>query len=596
LRFAIVGALSALALAALAAPASAGIWTEIPSGTSSEITAIEYESDTRFWFATSSGEIWKRRADLSGFDKVRNGDSVTINDIEFQQGGDVGIAVGNGGTVLRSTTGGSNGSWTDVNPDANPDPVANLLNIPVSIVGDGSNNKCREEVYLGDVHFVRFAGNGRVWIGGDERQIATSQTGNGATVGALGQWKDANRRSPALPQPASNCFIEQGDGFADMFITPNPDVFYIATGVGDQVAFSTNNLTSTAQTKPAESANGLILNGTMAGDPANPNRVWAVSGAPFGNSTMQFTEDGYQTSDWFDILNASSHPIPSSGPGYDVDYAGGTVLSAGNAGYILHSINGREFFWNGADGALLSHDWRSVALASATKGAVGGINGKLVVTTRANATPDIAKPTGTISGPSTVVAGQSATFTLNAADTGGSGLNPASFSWTVAGLPGRTGNPVTFTFPSAGFYTLRVTFADKAGNSETETKFVSVEAAPVAGKPTFSLTGAGNTATARIIGRRVRIRMRGTITPPAGISVADACTGRVRLIIKKKRTTLLRTRAALRIRNGRCRFGKTVFIRRSRVGSATRLRLKVRFGGNAVLRAGSMTKTLVVRR
>jgi hypothetical protein len=34
----------------------------------------------------------------------------------------------------------------------------------------------------------------------------------------------------------------------------------------------------------------------------------------------------------------------------------------------------------------------------------------------------------------------------------------------------------------------------------------------------------------------------------------------------------------------------------SRVGRATKLRLKVRFPGNAVLKAGSTTKTLVVRK
>ena len=34
-------------------PPSAGIWTEIPSGTTQNITAIEYQSATRFWFTTA---------------------------------------------------------------------------------------------------------------------------------------------------------------------------------------------------------------------------------------------------------------------------------------------------------------------------------------------------------------------------------------------------------------------------------------------------------------------------------------------------------------------------------------------------------------
>jgi hypothetical protein len=39
-----------------------------------------------------------------------------------------------------------------------------------------------------------------------------------------------------------------------------------------------------------------------------------------------------------------------------------------------------------------------------------------------------------------------------------------------------------------------------------------------------------------------------------------------------------------------------VFLRRSRVGAARRLRLRVRFPGNAVLRAGTISKTIIVRR
>ena len=105
-------------------PASAGIWTEIPSGTTAEITAIEYQSATRFWFTTSTGEIWKREADLSGFENVRP-PVHPLNDIEFQTGGDVGFAVGADGTVLRSANGGA--TWAVV-PSAG---------IPVSNVGDG---------------------------------------------------------------------------------------------------------------------------------------------------------------------------------------------------------------------------------------------------------------------------------------------------------------------------------------------------------------------------------------------------------------------------------------------------------------------------
>jgi hypothetical protein len=73
------------------------------------------------------------------------------------------------------------------------------------------------------------------------------------------------------------------------------------------------------------------------------------------------------------------------------------------------------------------------------------------------------------------------------------------------------------------------------------------------------------------------------INPPAGVSAAAACNGKLRLKITKQ------------LKRGKCRFGKTVYIKRSKVGSATRLRLKVRFKGNSVLRAGRTTKTLVIK-
>jgi hypothetical protein len=90
--------------------------------------------------------------------------------------------------------------------------------------------------------------------------------------------------------------------------------------------------------------------------------------------------------------------------------------------------------------------------------------------------------------------------------------------------------------------------------------------------------------------------MRGTIKPPAGVSTAAACNGKVLLTIKKKRKTLHKSRAKLKLKSGKCRFGKTVHLKRSKVGKARRLRLKVRFPGNSVLKAGQTTKTLVVKK
>jgi hypothetical protein len=169
----------------------------------------------------------------------------------------------------------------------------------------------------------------------------------------------------------------------------------------------------------------------------------------------------------------------------------------------------------------------------------------------------------------------------------------------VTGLGNQSGATATYTFPSPGFYTVKVTFADNAGNTGAASLFVSVTAASGGGPtatPTLSVSGPGNSASAVIVGDRVRVRMRGTVKPPAGVSTTAACTGKVRLTIKKGKKVLFKGRAALRVRQGKCRFGKTVFLKRSQVGAGTRLRLRIRFPGNSVLKAGSVTKTLVVRR
>lgn len=461
------GTLAALAAGALligAAPAAAGIWTEVPSGTTSEITAIEYQSEARFWFTTAGGQIWRRRADLGGFEQVYAG-GLALRDVEFQPGGgQVGFAVGAGGTVLRSVDGGA--SW------------ARVTGIPVSNVGDGSGNKCTMTEPLGDVAFVRFAGLNRVWIGGPRRQLATSQPVSPANLGATGWWYDANRKP--VPRVGDNCWIRDSNGIADMFATADPSAFYLALAGSEAALLSSDNLQSTPLTAGSGVANGFTLAGSLAGDTGSPNRQWSVTPSPYGNSAAVYTEDGWTTTRWMRLVNESAHPWPATGP-YDVAFAGGTVLTAGNGGFIAHSVNGRDFFWNGADGALATHDWRSVALADGTHAAIGGADGRLLLSSVAATTPDLLRPTGFIDGPGTAVAGQPVGFTLVASDDGGSGLNPGATAWSVTGLPGAGGPSATFVFPAPGGYTVNASFSDNAGNSATATRFVLVGRAPVGG-------------------------------------------------------------------------------------------------------------------
>jgi hypothetical protein len=115
-------------------------------------------------------------------------------------------------------------------------------------------------------------------------------------------------------------------------------------------------------------------------------------------------------------------------------------------------------------------------------------------------------------------------------------------------------------------------------------------------RPTFSFSGPGSILSARIVGRRIKVRMKGVIGMPAGASPATACTGKVRLKLKKRKRVMLNRTVKVKFRNGRCRFAKTVFLKRSKLGKTRRLRLRVRFMGNAVLAAGSRRFTLTIKK
>lgn len=466
----VVAAMGAAVLLSTA-PAHAATWTQIPSGTSSEITAIEYQSATRFWFTTANGEIFTRQPDGS-FVRKFGPSAVRLNDIEFQDGGNIGFAVGNAGQVLRSQDAGA--TWQNVNTGP-----------AIAVSSNAANStfpNCTRTDPLGDVNSVRFAGANRVWIFAEGSQMAKSEPATASDVGKAGTWVDANdipnAGGPYTSDDTCKISSSYNEGLSDAFFAPSaPDVAYIVAGSFSEVFFTTNDLASAAAKRPESAGNAGGGHRNITGDPSNPNRMWSVSPDPYGVSTAHYTEDGYTTSNPFNIVNYSARDFPQNGP-YDVDFNGGTVLSAGDAGMILTSINGRDFYYVDAPGSLATEAWRAVGLASASDGAVGGGGGVLAVTTQANTIPDIVAPAGTITGPATATAGTPTAYTANVADNaGGSGIDTSSFAWTGTGLPAATGNPVSLTFPSPGFYTITVTFKDLAGNIGTASKSVQVGAA-----------------------------------------------------------------------------------------------------------------------
>jgi hypothetical protein len=505
----------ALASAASAAPASAGIWTEIPSATTQSITAIEYQSATRFWFTTSSGAVYTRQPNGT-FSRTRAPGGVPLNDIEFQAGGRIGLAVGAAGLVLRSTDAGA--TWTTV------------TFITASRAEGTQFPQCNVTQPLGDANAVRFAGNGRAWILAGGSQIVRSQPANASEVGALGTWTDANRDTKGTADPDDDtCRIqlEYSTGFADAFFLPdNPDVGFIIAGYNSQPFYTTNNLAGIAARKPATAGNSGGLARVLAADPEDPNRLWSVLPEPYGRSTTGRTRDGFQTSEPWIIGNESVRQFPQTGPA-DVDYAGGTVLSAAGDGTILNSIDGEKFFYNLADGALQTQHWNAVGLASGSDGAVGGDDGKLVITTQANTIPTPAAPPP----------------------------------------PPPPGPPAPPT-PSPQ----------------------TPDARPL---PSFTLSGRGNGATARVSKSRVKVAVKGRVKLPPGVDAATACSGTVKMTVKKGKKVVGTSNVKL---TRACEFSKSVNVARRRVGSSRRLNVEMRFPGNAELKPVTQKLSVRIRR
>jgi hypothetical protein len=374
-------ALLAVAAALLALPAAAGAvsWTPIPSGTASNITAIEYQSPSRFWFTTSAGEIYGRGG--GNFVKQKAATGITLNDIEFLPSpSEVGLAVGNSGQVFRTINGGV--SWTAIGG------FATLLSKTVP-------NDCTAAQPLGDVYSVRFASPTIAYILGQGSQLARSSN---ASVGAEGTWVDANwvDNVPGGRSPGDLCRIaDNGDNLGDAFFA-SPTIGTFCTLFFGEVFVTVDGLASAAPEKAEGCGNGFLGTRHLAGDPANPNRMWAVGGSSKLDGTAM-TNDGWTTAKSFLIGNDTVREFSEA---TDIAYAGGTVLTAGTTGMIAASNDGQNFYFNDATGSLATTGWEAAALANGNDGAVGGAGGALAVTTDAsNVVPPSTAPIGT--GPTT---------------------------------------------------------------------------------------------------------------------------------------------------------------------------------------------------
>ena len=230
-----------LAIAALvgscfaAAPASAAsIWTEVPSGTTQNITAIEYQSASRFWFTTAAGAIFKRQADGSfaaGAGRRRR--AAQRHRVQLGRPG------------LRGRQGRPGAALDQQRRQLDPDH--------------------RDQGLLRDEHVRRLQGHGhrpgrrelrplrerhaRVAVrrGLADRHLAAAQPGAGRR--SAGAWTDGNRdtKGTAGNLDDDTCKINPSysEGIADAFWA-TPDVGYIVASSYSEVFFTTNNLATAA--------------------------------------------------------------------------------------------------------------------------------------------------------------------------------------------------------------------------------------------------------------------------------------------------------------------------------------------------------------
>jgi hypothetical protein len=537
------GALCAL-LASAASARAASIWTPVTSGTSGTITSIVYQSPTRFWYATSSGTIafWNGSS-FTPATGITPGE--TFVDMAFQSTSSVsggpgtagltGYAVTSNGHVWRSTNGGE--VWAQIASPTTRSDCSTTSTAPTE----------------SELNAVQWANSNTAFLIGDNSTVERATDANAATP----HFFEINKSVTA----GGVCQIQNEAGTQDLtdvtFLPTNPaDAFFV-----DQ-DFGTLYETSNALTTPPSGTrvNGDTVNEfqgdpRVAQDPANPNRLFVVDHAPGGGGCgtlcLIVSDDGGTTTGPAKFANDAT---PTVGL-YGVSAQSGTVVAAGTAGEIFTSIDGTNFYNQPADGALATENWRSEAAFDAAHAVVGGENGALAVTAAANTIPDIIAPTGTISGPTTATSGKATTYTAVLADnSGGTGINPASITWTAPGFPAQHGASATFTFPrGVGEVTLTVTFADNAGNQGTATLNVVVRNAPPPGPPTGSQPTTTTTGGATIkVFKVVTVTGRNARFIPVIVSAAKPrkFTAQVLPLKGKKRKALATGRLTLKRKHG----------------------------------------------
>ena len=515
-------------LAAAQAHASS-IWTPLSSGTTDTISAIDYQSPTRLWYATTNGRL--AYFDGSAFTAGTGPSAGTqFDDIAFGPGTSTyGYAVSSDGQVWRSSDSGQ--SWTK---------LASL-----STLADCSSGAAT--VNVTELNAVVWASASTAYVLGNNGTVEKSTNANTGSPA----FTEINKNGSGACQDTGDSSASAHNFTDGVFLPGNPLNGYLIQQSFGRLFSSSNGFTSGVSVQ--DTVNSYAGNPRIAQDPGNPNRLWAVDhdsgGAGCGELCLIYSTDGGQTNAHATFPNDSN---PTVGL-FDVAFAGGSVLTAGTSGEIFNSVDGSNFYNQPAGGSLTTENWRAVGAYDAQHAVVGGAAGALVITAQANTIPDIVAPTGSISGPTTVTAGTPATYTANVSDnSGGSGVDPNGYTWTAPGFAPQHGSSASFDFPrGTGSATITLSFRDNAGNTGTSTLNVIVNDPVPSIAPTITPSAIVGGGSASVSGSTITISLGCvgsapcpitiTITFGSGSSGAAAMSARAKPHKKAAKTVVLAT-------------------------------------------------------
>ncbi len=331
----------------------------VASNTTQDITAVDYRGPGDLYYATANGQIFKNGAlQLSV-------PGVSFTGIELNPSGTAGLATANNGKLYRY-----NGTtWGARQPGelhVQPHLPRQRRTLP------------RTFTPTGNLTGVSWKDDTTAYVSSADRGVVLKTTNGGTT------WIDVSRQSDGT------CFADEGSSvlFTDVATVKGTDLVYVLGDSFGHRQFSADGFAGPASLRDNSSVNCFNVPVKIALDQDNPNRSFAVAKCG-GSLSMEFSSDGAVTYEGLSYPIGSGNNISTL---YDVAIAGGNAIAVGDGGVIVTSPDGLKGYFQPADGSEATTGWRAVDKFDANNAAVGGLGGKLVISTAAGTIPDLIPP------------------------------------------------------------------------------------------------------------------------------------------------------------------------------------------------------------